>query len=161
MFKIQAQIDTDVVQAWRAQMDKTPALMQEAGSRVIQRYRADILDQLQRQPGPPKYPLRWKSERQRRFVMAKLRRENNLPYRRTGRLAAGWRVLSNTVGNISEIAITNNVDYMPFVQGDWAQPFHLDTGWPQFAPIFTEWEPRLQDAFVTEYLELSLLGAGR
>lgn len=159
MFRVQAQIDADVLQAWRAQLDKTPALMQEAQARVLRAYRQDILDQLQRQPGKPRYPLRWKSERQRRYVMAKLRRENNLPYRRTGQLAAGWRVVSNTRGNIGEIAILNSSAYARYVQGDDAQPFHRDTGWPQFAPIFAVWEPRLQDAFITEYLELVTLGA--
>lgn len=38
------------------------------------------------------YPLAWKSERQRRYVMAKLRREDNLPYQRTGRLTNSWDV---------------------------------------------------------------------
>lgn len=33
---------------------------------------------------PVEYPVQWDSEKQRKFVMAKLRRENNLPYRRTG-----------------------------------------------------------------------------
>lgn len=161
MFKIQVQIEADVMRAWKAQLERAPGVMQEAGSRVIRAHGQNFLDELKRTPGPVKYPIRWKSERQRRYVMAKLRRENNLPYRRTGRLSAGWKVFSNTRGYISEIAVTNDVDYMPFVQGDFAQPFHLDTGWPQFAPIFSAWEMRLQDAFVDEYLTLSGFGVGR
>jgi len=159
MFRVQVQNDTDVLQAWRAQLSKTPALMQEAQARVLRTYRQDIIDDLTNYPGKPRYPLRWKSERQRRYVMAKLRRENNLPYRRTGQLAAGWRVVSNTRGDIGEIAILNSTAYVRYVQGDDAQPFHRDTGWPQFALIFAAWEPRLQDAFITEYLELVTLGA--
>lgn len=157
--KMQAQVDDDVLKAWRGQMKKTPALMQEAQVRVLRVYGADLLDSLQTYPGKPVYPLRWKSERQRRFVMAKLRRENNLPYRRTGKLAAGWRIVSNTRGDIGEIAALNSVAYARYVQGDDAQPFHLDTGWTQAAPVFVEWVPRLQDAFATEYLELVRMGA--
>lgn len=158
-FKLQAQIDVDVIRAWREQLGKTPALMQEAQARVVRTYRPDILDSLRAYPGKPRYPLRWKSERQRRYVMAKLRKENNLPYRRTGKLAQGWRVVSNTRGDIGEIAILNSTAYTRFVQGDDAQPFHLDTGWPQANPLFATWEERLQDAFITEYLELVTLGA--
>lgn len=38
---------------------------------------------------PIRYPIPWTSEKQRRFVMAKLRREG-LPYRRTGKAQTSW-----------------------------------------------------------------------
>lgn len=40
---------------------------------------------------PITYPVNWDNERQRRFVMAKLRKEGNLPYKRTGQYALGWK----------------------------------------------------------------------
>lgn len=38
------------------------------------------------------YPVQWDSDKQRRYVMAKLRSEGNLPYRRTDGYINGWRM---------------------------------------------------------------------
>lgn len=80
-----------------------------------------MLPRLQTEPGKPGYPLTWRSPKQRRFVMAKLRREGNLPYQRTHGLARGWRVNviyapSNNV-EITDITITNSAPYADFVVG--------------------------------------------
>lgn len=80
-----------------------------------------MLPRLQTEPGKPGYPLTWRSPKQRRFVMAKLRREGNLPYQRTHGLARGWKV--NVIyaprGNveITDITITNDVPHAGFVVG--------------------------------------------
>lgn len=51
------------------------------------------IQKLMQEPGAPiRYPVQWDSEKQRRFVMAKLKRENNLPYRRTGQYNAAWQI---------------------------------------------------------------------
>lgn len=83
-------------------------------------------------PSSPKYPLRWKSDKQRRYVMARLRKENNLPYRRRGRLENAWSGSST----IKEVVIANTARdsltgafIAPFVIGNFQQPFHADTGW--------------------------------
>jgi hypothetical protein len=36
------------------------------------------------------YPVRWDSEKQKRYVIAKLKAEDNLPYERTGEHSNGW-----------------------------------------------------------------------
>ncbi len=42
-------------------------------------------------PGlPVTYPIEWDSEKQKWYVIGKLRKEGNLPYRRTGEHAQGW-----------------------------------------------------------------------
>ena len=47
-----------------------------------------------RQPGRPVvYPINWDSEKQRRFVIAKLKAENNLPYKRTGSYVNSWKIV--------------------------------------------------------------------
>jgi hypothetical protein len=82
--------------------------------------------------GKPKYPLRWKSDKQRKYVMAMLRKENNLPYRRTGRLETAWAGSST----VKQVTIANTARdkrkgqfIAPFVIGAFQQPFHADTGW--------------------------------
>lgn len=67
--------------------------------------RKDIYDMMvkvrgiMRTPGhPPTYPIRWDSDRQRRYVMAMLRAADNLPYRRSNALPSGWNIESKDKG---------------------------------------------------------------
>lgn len=93
-----------------------------------------MLPRLQTEPGKPTYPLTWRSPKQRRYVMAKLRREGNLPYQRTHGLARGWKV--NVIyaprGNveITEISVTNSAPNAKFVVGP--PPFKQ--------PMFPHWK---------------------
>lgn len=80
----------------------------------------------------PRYPLRWKSDKQRIAVIIKLKEEGNLPYKRTGRQDRSWRA----VVKAGEVTISNEAKdprtgqfYAPFTIGAWQQPFHKDTGW--------------------------------
>lgn len=99
--------------------------------------------------GSPKYPLRWKSQKQRKYVMAKLRKANNIPYRRTGRFENAWS--GSVTPKQIVIAHTARGDKgqftAPFIIGDKQQPFHKDTGWTKrtvkiereiIAPIMVE-----------------------
>ena len=98
---------------------------------------------------PADYPLEWTSERQRKFVMAKLRRENNIPYRRTYRLRAGWRVGLSRVGGGFAFRVENASDYAQFVVGSLAkdtsraqayqQQFHRKTGWVLASDTIAFW----------------------
>jgi hypothetical protein len=125
----------------------------------LQRWQAQTRATLQTQPGSPKYPIRWTSERQRKFVMAKLRREGNLPYRRTGKLVAQWAVdvdidqitrrerffiaLLNFLAKVTAataptppasdviVRIANPSPVEQYVTGIHQQGFHKDTGWYQ------------------------------
>lgn len=61
--------------------------------------RKDIYDVMRsirtkmRTPGKkPTYPIKWDSEKQRRYVIAMLRERGNLPYRRTNALPSGWTI---------------------------------------------------------------------
>lgn len=104
-----------------------------AGARFNARIRPTIGNQLlvklQTEPGKPSYPLRWASERQRRFVMAKLRREKNLPYRRTHKFVRGWKITHTATVSGGMIVVSNPWDKEIYVTGTQQQPFHADTGW--------------------------------
>jgi hypothetical protein len=80
----------------------------------------------------PRYPLRWKSDKQRIAVIIRLKEEGNLPYKRTGQIDKAWSISVKP----KEITIANNkrdnrtgVFVAPFVIGAFQQPFHKDTGW--------------------------------
>jgi hypothetical protein len=57
---------------------------------VIDTAVGQIKARMQVEPPPPSYPIKWDSEKQRRYVMAKLRKENNLPHTRTHEYINGF-----------------------------------------------------------------------
>jgi hypothetical protein len=73
--------------------------LQDLEAEVPKIARLDIYDMMldvraiMRNPGlRPSYPIRWDSDKQRRFVLAMLRENDNLPYRRTDELPKGWTI---------------------------------------------------------------------
>lgn len=61
-----------------------------------------------------RHPIDWDSEKQKRKVLAMLRQEGNLPYKRTGRMRAGWQLDQITDG----YRLRNREDASLFVFGD-------------------------------------------
>ena len=110
--------DDIVLDALSDALDRAPETMRQVVEGPIrQRIEGTLLVRLKTAPGPPKYPLKWRSDKQRRFVMAKLRRAGNLPYRRTGLLTNSWAVALAFDGHEGSIAVTNAAPYARFVVG--------------------------------------------
>lgn len=86
-----------------------------------------------RPPGPVTLPIEWASERQRRFVMARKRREGMGPYKR-GSSAGSQDILHRwAVGRRGDVGavLANTATYAKWVQSaKFQQPFHHNTGWP-------------------------------
>jgi len=126
-------------------------------TRELQQWQAQTLQRLQVEPGKPKYPIRWTSERQRKAFFATDGFGRGIPTRRTHALSQGWRVfvdieqvnrieaftadlltfLTRIVGGTPPIArapdviiqVDNPVHYEQYVTGIHQQGFHQDTGW--------------------------------
>lgn len=118
--------------------------------------RGRLLRDLKTEPGSPKYPLHWKNRRQKRKVLMLLREQGNLPYTRTHELIRQWTVKmqSNLVGG--RLEIENDSPVVRYVQGEWQQPFHKDTGWPNETLIsvrYTFEATRLLDSVIDQQLE--------
>jgi hypothetical protein len=132
MINLDVIIDDDVLEALQASLQKASDITRFTINKVaLPRIRNKARELLMQAPGAVKYPILWTSERQRRFVMAKLRRENNLPYRRTGKLLRGWKVASSPIDNGLGISVSNNDPAARYVIGDRQQVFHALTGWYQ------------------------------
>ena len=71
-----------------------PHLRAETGA-ILER----VKKKMQKEGSPVVYPIQWDSEKQRRFVMAKLRLEDNLPYKRQGAYVNGWSIEESPNGN--------------------------------------------------------------
>lgn len=86
-------------------------------------------------PGPAKKPIQWTSEKQRKAFFATDGFGHGIPYKRTGRLPAAWRVETVSHANGITISVVNDSKAAPFVYGRWKQQFHTNTGWPDARPI--------------------------
>lgn len=130
---------------------------------ILQETRDEIapfaLAELQTEPPAAKHPIEWASDKQRKFVMAKLRRENNLPYRRTGKLAKMWVV--ELRGNV--IVIENLSAIGKYVYGSLAQdrsaalrfqqPFHKNTGWQAATDTTAFWLDAAHETYMDKFGE--------
>jgi hypothetical protein len=155
MIRIAVRADTDILEAFADTAQRAPKLVATAYNRATVRLRRQLLERLREEPGLPSYPLRWKSERQRRFVLARLRESGNLPYKRTGKLLDGYEVELIADENGGILRVINKQPYAHFVVGDWAQPFHLDTGWKQLAPTVTEFEQVAIDVLIETWFTVA------
>jgi hypothetical protein len=155
---VQVTVDDDILLAIADTARKSPRLMQTAYERNTRRLRARLLADLRDAPGPPDYPLEWKSRKQQRFVMRKLREEGNLPYVRTGTLSANWRVTltPDTAGSIMEVS--NDTPYARFVQGDDQQPFLLK--WPSVGMVISDYRVEAEDVLIETWFTVSDPTAG-
>jgi hypothetical protein len=97
---------------------------------------------------PPHYPIQWKSEKQRRYVMALLRKMGGGPYVRKGGYELGWQVItSQTAGNVKAgYTLVNKWGAAQFVGGNaygqFQQPFHAGR-WPVMRTVVGEEVMRL------------------
>lgn len=108
---------------------RAPAIFNTAWARQQGRIRSYAKQTLKVKPGKPKYPIKWTSPRQRRFVMAKLRREGNLPYKRTDAMINAWDVSFTATIDGGSLTLFNPSESAEFVVGDEQQGFHAETGW--------------------------------
>lgn len=141
-------VDDDIIVALQEQINRLPKLVEGEVRRRLRPIRARVLAELRQEPGKPNYPLRWKSERQRKAYFATNGFGHGIPYRRTGKLAKSWDVTFELTGSGGEINIVNDDPKARFVQGDDQQPFHIDTGWRAAAPIAVDAIDEIQDALI-------------
>jgi hypothetical protein len=154
MFDVSVVLDLDVLQAVQETARQArPRMRRELGVIARGPIAEDAIRELSAEPGPVRYAkngrLRWKSERQRRAFFATNGFGRGIPYQRTHKLSQGWRVvLDDITASTGVFRIQNAQRYTRYVQGDDAQPYHLDTGWPQAAPIIRKYEDAFQDAVI-------------
>jgi hypothetical protein len=157
MIRVKATFDTQALENLEAFVDQFADVAYMAFEETVAEIEPALLQELQDTPPKPTYPLRWASDKQRKFVMAKLRAEGNLPYRRTGKLAAAWTVDIDRNGSTFAMVVQNPATAAPFVYGSLAQnrtaalrfqqPFHQDTGWQAATDTVTYWQNALNEDF--------------
>lgn len=153
-------VPNDIIDAYNTRIANSPKLLETAFNRQVTRLRRRILDTLQEDPGPVVYAnngrLRWKSERQRRAFFASNGFGGGIPSTRSGELQRAYDVRPDKSGsNGGILLITNSDPSAPYVVGDDAQPYHLDTGWPQIADVVVQYEDIAADALIETWLTIT------
>lgn len=84
-----------------------------------------------------------KRKRQLRAIFAKLK-NGEIPYRRTRRLARGWRMDTRSVSTDMSVAVTNAVSYAHWVQSQERQTeYHRLTGWRTAEMVLDQTQARV------------------
>lgn len=153
MFMATVQLDTDVLDAVRDDALTAPARMRrEMGIVARGRTAQLIVTELSTEPGPPNHPINWTSEKQRRFVMAKLK---GRAYVRSHRQSRGWTSVLNTLSGDDGgvILIVNTSPYSQFVQGESQQGFL--SKWPLARLVIRNHQEELQDEVIDAWYKVT------
>lgn len=155
MFKAAYEFDTEALDLADRRVVASPKLMERAMKRQQPRLRRRILKIVAVEPGRPSYPLRWASAKQRRYVMAKLRREGKLPYPRTHELVKAWDAKFEFSEDGGAFAVENTSDKARWVVGEDQQPYHADTGWVYGPRVVDEFVPIVLTAYEETWITVS------
>lgn len=149
-----ADIDNRVLQS--------PAILTTLMKRSSTRLRSRWLKALRVEPGkPPAGITRLMTPRQRKFVMAKLRREGNLPYQRTHELTKAWDVQVKLAENGSgDITASNSSPIYDFVYGIRRQSFIEAIGWLDPAPLLVQFEKEAEAVLDANWVTAADITAG-
>ena len=77
-----------------------PKRFQTAGKKTLAEITQRIVERMSVEGKPVKYPIKWDSDRQRRYVMAMLREQDELPYTRKNIYINSWKRKTVTNGYI-------------------------------------------------------------
>ena len=144
MVSVRLTINTGFIEGLEDFVDEFDEMVREISEEVYKVHAPNILTLLRQSVARPTYPIEWKSERQRRFVLALLTREAkangtypDISYKPTGKLAAGWTSEVRSLPTGATLSFANPADFAEFAYGSLnqrslgeaarpQQPFHKD-----------------------------------
>lgn len=106
----------------------------------------------------PTYPLRWKSEKQRRYVMAKLRKAGNLPYKRTGKFQKSWKVTAVKDKSGGVISVSNDSGITEYVAGSSAERQPMFPQWYHYEDTLLKAENIATDLAINAWFDIVEFG---
>lgn len=152
-------VDPDIFDAIAETARASPKAMDREFQRQVKGLELDMLAELEIEPQPASdfYPLPWDSDKQRGYVMAKLRREGGLPHRR-GRgpdsVLSSYRILFRPKDGT--LIAENTSPHARWTVGDDARPMFLKIGWVQFAPVIAKYRPIANDRAIDAWAKVSM-----
>lgn len=173
---VRIKVEADILDAYSELATVAPRLVADVMRIEWGRIAEQVKAELTKEPPRPHYPIKWKSEKQRRYVMMLLKatahlpqparleamlagyidpvalRQNKFrPYDRSGTLTASWEVKAETTPKSGGIQMANYAPYAVFVQGVWQQPFHAETPWVSEDQIITKYQPIAENVLIDQW----------
>lgn len=146
--------DDGLIEAYGQLLEQVPDFVRTITARTANRLAPQALAELRRVPGPPRYPIQFTTERQRRAYFASGGFGRGIPTQRTGRLVMGWRMqVVYSAAALTEIAFENPVPYREFVTGPRRQPFHSVTGWQSDEVVLAYYGEVFADEIETDLIK--------
>jgi hypothetical protein len=111
----------------------------------------------QRYPPPSHKPMRWKSRKQRLFVIIGIREGRiEVPYRRkhSGGLAGSWVDKVSVIGSTLTGTVGSNSSYAPFVVGPKSQAEYHQGNWWTTATLLKRRKSDIEDIFASRIREV-------
>lgn len=125
----------------------SPKLMERAMKRQQGRLKTRALKIVRVKPGKVKYPIKWKSERQRRAFFATNGFGGGIPSTRTDKLINSWDATFEFTESGGAFILENDDPKYRFVEGEDQQPFHVITGWIYAPDVIDDFVPTVLDAY--------------
>jgi hypothetical protein len=161
MFEVSFRADMDVMSAMQDALKEAPRTTNTIMNRsILPEFTERARRELTPYPGAVKYPIRWKSERQRKAYFATNGFGGGIPSVRTGALGQAWNITNTLLENGGEIVIENTAttrtgdNLAQYVIGEYQQPFHRDTGWPNAEDKLIVLQEQLTDAAIDVYFSI-------
>lgn len=168
VFKQEITVDQDIFDAIEQGAGKLPVLMDTAFKRNVSRLSSRTVAKLREEP-PPSRPgtfRRHATPEQKKAVMAKLRKANNIPYQRTGRYAAVWASNIETTPDGGIFTISNpatikgkgrwaGTPLENVIQGVLQQGFHKETGWIPSQDILADALVEAEDVLIETWFTVT------
>lgn len=135
--------------------------MQVVFEKNIQPLRTTMLQEFETVPPPASqfYPLKWRNEKQRRFVIMKLRHEGNLPYQRGSSpsdVIKSWLVEHILDGNGGFFHAQNTSPHAIRVFGLDREPmFMQQIPWVDFYGVLPDYQKRAIPVAINSWFEAS------
>lgn len=121
---VQLSVKTTGAELVRQGLQDLTAEIPKIGRKGIYDKMVEARTELRTAGKPISYPVRWASEKQRRYVIALLRSKGNLPYRRTGKHPSSWNIVKITEGYRFENEVDTAVHLYGNYEGARQSPIH-------------------------------------
>lgn len=133
MFTVEVTLPLQTLDGIDHDLETVVARMNALAARYLTPVGARMVDVLSTPPPPASnyYPLRWKSERQRRAFFATNGFGGGIPHIRTGALEAAWFSTLEFYADGGALTIANPAEAARYVQGDDVQPMFMQIPWRQ------------------------------
>jgi hypothetical protein len=158
-------VDSDIAELVIQDLKTAPRKFRRLYRQRITKLAEDTIRELARPAPPVKRPIQWKTQKQRRAFFATDGFGKGIPTRRTNSLNRGWK--SEELSDFREgfFTIYNDattrdyftgelVFYEQFVQGEFQQPFHRNTGWVLSQDTLADSLVKAEDIIIDTWFEV-------